>query len=1003
MSIYAYAAGATTLYGNGLAMLEPTVCTVHQKAAGSYELYLQHPITDDLKWKTIVRGNLIKAPVPQAETPLIQIAVKQEPEVVKTRTIWRVNITTSKANGYSRIYQRPNIDSKVLKRLRNGTEYEYLGAVGSNWHRAVASDGTTGYMYTANSVFVRTETETKPVATRPGFSSVVQPRQIRDQYFRIYDTHTDTRNSLVTAYARHISYDYMGNMTKQCNLEGVDVQNALAQIHNAMVLTEDRDIITDLEGTITEDYSFKNGIEILMDPDTGLIHKLEAKLVRDNEDFFLLKNEVIDRGVIIAHGKNLLGVDLRENDENVVTRIVPIGTDKEGNQMLLPEVYVDSPNISVYPTINVQKLEVHEAKVSDDMTVDQAYEKMREAAKAEYDKGADGVGMTLDVNFVQLGDTEEFKQYKNLQQVFLYDTITIRHQPTGFETKAQVAEYEWDAILERYNRLKTGDVLEVTGATIAGFQLPNGGISGTKLTPNAVDGTRLRDLSVTNAKIGTAAITYAKIASATIALLQADAIKAAIAEIEKVVSGTVETNELYASIIQAVTASIDKVTSGQITTNDLYAQIIKAVALEIGHVTAGQVETNELYAQIIRAAAAELGKVTAATVDANKLYASLVKALKADLARVTSGEIETSELFAVLASVVNITAETADIDFARIKDLVTGEAIITEGVGGKLFIARLSVTDMQVVSAITQELVVKGADGRYYQLTVAGGELIPVAVSMSGEQLQEGSTPGTALVENAITARELNAEKIFADEALMTTLFAGMGTFGEIFAQSAAMPFITTSVIESEAFKLAVASGSSGIEWVDELPEEPVIGKYYADNSVSPPALRRWDGEAWTTISDTEEIAKALTEQRSQLTALNDALELRVTKAEYDLALAGKADQEALSATETSLRQDISGWQARIEATEGDVTTLKLGVEVTEEGVTIRQPDRTSNQMRLAAGSITISAPGREALVISPEESFMPSLRVNRFVRGSLVTTVSGTGAACRIVDQYVE
>ena len=69
----------------------------------------------------------------------------------------------------------------------------------------------------------------------------------------------------------------------------------------------------------------------------------------------------------------------------------------------------------------------------------------------------------------------------------------------------------------------------------------------------------------------------------------------------------------------------------------------------------------------------------------------------------------------------------------------------------------------------------------------------------------------------------------------------------------------------------------------------------------------------------------------------------------------------------------------------------------------IRQPNKTSNQMLLAADSIVISAPGREALVINPEESYMPSLRVSRFARGNLVTTVTGTGPACRIVDQYLE
>ncbi|MBQ8537194.1 MAG: hypothetical protein IJ461_07330 [Clostridia bacterium] len=1011
MAICIYPGDASDLSGNGLGILRPTSCIVRQEAGGLYELEMTHPITGDNRWALIQKGCLIKAPTPTAQTPNLEIYHEGTPEVPGTpeRLIWRVNITTAHANGYSRIYQRANTDSRVLKKLRNGTEYEYLGAVGSNWHKAVSADGISGYMYTANSVYARTEPEIKPQAGSPGWSTVVKPRQVREQLFRVVDTAVDTEKMEKWVLARHVSYDLLKNVITQYKGEGVAPAIALGGLADNLVSPYEGEFYTDIVTPVTVDWQVKNGISALLDPEEGLLHKAAptGRLVRDNWDWFLLAPQTVDRGLTLRYGKNLLGVHEDSSAADTVTRLVPYGEDKEGNLLLLPEVYVDAEDAGSYPVTLTAALEVGEAKEKeasgDDaaVTKEDCYRLMREACTKAYQDGANGLDVTLTVDFLHLGDTVEYAAYKDLQQAHLYDTIHLWESRVGMEIQAQAIAYEFDAILERYQSMTVGRLGQGEKASIASWQLPDGGIAGTKLALGSVIGNRLRDLSITNAKLGNATITYAKIAQACIALLNADAIKALIAELEKVIAGTIETNELYAQIIKAVTASLDKVTSGQITTNDLYAQIIKAVVLEIGKVTAGQVETNELYAQIISAAAAELGKVTADTVDANELYASLVKALKADLARVTSGAIETSELFAVLASVVNLTAETADIDFARIKDLVTGEAIITEGVGGKLFIARLTVTDLQVVSAITQELVVKGEDGRYYQLTIVDGALVPVEVAMSGEQLQEGTTPGTALVENAITTRELNATQIFADEALMTTLFAGMGTFGEIFAQSAVMPFITTSVIESEAFRLAVASG--GIEWVDELPEEPVTGKYYVDNSVSPPVIRRWDGEAWATINDTEEIQRALTDHSSQLTALNDAVELRVTRTEYDAALAEKADQTALSATETSLRQDISGWQARIEATEGDVTTLKLGVEVTEDGVTIRQPNKTSNQMQLAADSITISAPGREALVISPQESYMPSLRVSRFVRGNLVTTVSGTGPACRVVDQYVE
>ena len=920
--ISVYGATAQEWIGNGLAVLRPTRCVVHEKAAGVYELQMTHPITEDLRWKTLSVGNVIKAPVPAAETPAISI---YHEEVAgeggsPAREIWKVRITTQYAYGYSRIYKKPSTSSKVLKRLKEGTEYEYIGRHNGSWHKAVSADGVSGYMWTDNSVFVRNEPEQKPIPSVPGHSTVVQPRQIREQFFRIYDTAMDTKSSVVTVYARHISYDLMGNITTACKLENADPRSALEQIRGAFIMPDDRELYTTIDTAITEDYSFRNGVEIFMDPEIGLVQKMSAKLVRDNEDFFLLKNDPVDRGVTITHGKNLLGVSYTENTEDVVTRIMPIGEDKEGNPLLLPEVYVDSANIGNYPTINAQKLEVQEARVSDKMTIDQAYAKMREAARAQFEAGCDAANVSLDVNFVMLGDTEEFKQYKDLQQVFLYDTITVYHQPTQTYAKAQVAEYEWDAILERYNRVKVGNVLEVTGSTIAGFQLPSGGISGSKLVMGGVDGSRLRDLSVTNAKIGTAAITYAKIASATIELLQADSIKAAVAELDRVISGSISTNELYAKIIQAVSAEIGTVTSGSITTNELYAQIIKAAAMEIGKVTAGEIETNDLYAQIIAASVAELGKVSAGSIETNDLYAEIVKAIRADLGRVTAGEIETSELYAILGEVVNLTATTADIDFARIKDLITGDAIFTKGEAEELYITRLAVTEANMLTLTVGQLVVKGVDGRYYQLVVdpeSEDGFSLREVEMDGDQLVDNTVAGGKIIENSITARELNVETIFADEAIIREILAGYGQFGDLEAINGFIGKLETQLIQSSGLKVLV-----------------------------------------------------------------------------------KDDIDSLR---TEVNQRTDGLEARVEANENGISTLQTGVTVDATGVTIRQPNQTDNTMVLRAGSMTINAPGREALVISQEESYMPNLRVTQLVMGNLVTTVSGSGADCRVVSQYVQ
>ena len=54
---------------------------------------------------------------------------------------------------------------------------------------------------------------------------------------------------------------------------------------------------------------------------------------------------------------------------------------------------------------------------------------------------------------------------------------------------------------------------------------------------------------------------------------------------------------------------------------------------------------------------------------------------------------------------------SADIDYAKVKDIVTDTAIITQGLGGKLYIDRLAVTEANMVSLTVGELLVAGPDG----------------------------------------------------------------------------------------------------------------------------------------------------------------------------------------------------------------------------------------------------------------------------------------------------
>ena len=123
-----------------------------------------------------------------------------------------------------------------------------------------------------------------------------------------------------------------------------------------------------------------------------------------------------------------------------------------------------------------------------------------------------------------------------------------------------------------------------------------------------------------------------------------------------------------------------------------------AVTAKIKELAAGTITTDELYTSIAMIATAQI--TTANIVNANIDWAAI------------------TTLSAAVASMVKADIGTADIDWAHIKDLATDTAIITQGTAGELYIAKLAVTEANMVSLTVGELVVKGTDGHFYSVSV---------------------------------------------------------------------------------------------------------------------------------------------------------------------------------------------------------------------------------------------------------------------------------------------
>lgn len=533
---------ATDFQGNGIMTLDPIRCTVAEVAGGSYTLSMEYPMDEDGKYLAITEERIIKAPVPPTHIPEITLpnvtfwqttaatnlysvlpsyrrvagddklkTVRQKPEqyawksyvfytknsyVTQSGSIYQANYgNQGYLPGGSAAGDRWNYigavneetdkweetGGKIIEVLAAGARITKIANYNANYMQVRAASGKVGYVLISSCE----EAETEESGT------TIPAQDFDHQLFRIYKVSGEDDSNTITAEAKHISYDFQGNGLFTCKITGVDPMTAVSWLKGALLDEDNRTIACNISGkTVTEDWSFWNPINALLDPDGGLVPTLGAQLIRNNADFFILSNSSPRKGITIAYGKNMLGVRWSRDTEKVITRVLPRCGDGSGGWLYIDSVYVESQHSMNYA---VQRTEMMDcdcdvgSKYKDTDGVEHTYTagtakaKMAEDARNRFEvDNADAELVELEVQFVLIGDTAEYAQYKGLQRVNLYDLITVIMDRSGQTATAQVTEYEYDSIRRRYNSIKVGDVKSLA-RRIPGYRIKNGSITYDKL------------------------------------------------------------------------------------------------------------------------------------------------------------------------------------------------------------------------------------------------------------------------------------------------------------------------------------------------------------------------------------------------------------------------------------------------------------------------------------------------------------------------------------------
>lgn len=708
--IYVYDKACEDFTNFGLVgALTPTECTFEEEANGLSEITLEHPLDDFGRFTALQRDNLLIAEVPVRTTPEIQNGA-----IVTSVEKWTVKPETSITKAQRTIYRKQTGSSK-LKVVPGGTEVTVVQKPAEGRYKVKSRYGD-GWMEPDGLNYVQTET----IENKSQSIESVQPAwTVKPQIFRIYSVEKNIDS--VTVSARHISYDLLYNLTTYKNESTVSCKDALAGIVNGCVAAHEFEAYTNLEDTRAGlDWTRVNPINALLDPETGLTARYSAALVRDNWALYVLHDPGLNRGVTVEYAKNMIGLTCTENAENVVTRIIPIGETKKGEDLLLEgTAWVDSPHINDYAVPHIQELKCENCKVgTDGVTTAIARARMREQAQAVFDNGGDLPEIDMSVEFISLGDTAEYAQYKDLDRLFLWDYVIIRHKKLDLDVTARVAAIKWDCILGRMVSMeigKVGKTLANTGITT--WQIPTG-FSGSKIAGGTIGGRALQsDIisarhvqsesiytealqaeSVTAEKLAAQAITADKIAAGAIDAISINAVKARLAEIT---AEDIETDELAAEL-----ARITVLIAGTATFDAATIRHLVSEAMNLEYGVAGQVFIKNLaveYAQMVGAAIGNLcikasdgkyylldvgadGKVTAAetTVTDGEIEAGQTSGGSVIVeTNITAANLTTTNLLATYALINKIDAARIDVDELVARRTFTDALYTSKIYGGK--------------------------------------------------------------------------------------------------------------------------------------------------------------------------------------------------------------------------------------------------------------------------------------------------------------------------------
>lgn len=271
------------------------------------------------------------------------------------------------------------------------------------------------------------------------------------QAFIIYRI-TRPINGIITIDAQHISY--LLNGIPVMPFTGSSLADTMSKIASNAVISCPFNFYTDISSSVSFTFDVARSIRSLLGGEEGSILDVYGgyDYKFDNFNVRLLADRGSDNGVSLRYGKNLTELKNITNMTNVYTGIVPYWQSEQETLYLTNRVVL-SGHENDYP-YKIIKVVDFSSDFEEKPTEAQLLQKAQ--SYLSNNKGWK-LRNNITVSFVNLSETEDYKDIAPLERVKLCDTVNVIYSRLGVNIKTRVIKTVYNVLIERYDSIELGE------------------------------------------------------------------------------------------------------------------------------------------------------------------------------------------------------------------------------------------------------------------------------------------------------------------------------------------------------------------------------------------------------------------------------------------------------------------------------------------------------------------------------------------------------------------